>query len=72
MIPASITTIEMMAEEMATQSSNNDLSMELPLIVCATTSQIIIIIIINATTITGHSINRRIMGDGEDRIIDRR
>jgi len=46
-----------------TQSNNNDLSMELHLIVCATMRQIMII---NATT--GHSIIHLIIGEGEDRI----
>ena len=44
------------------QSNNNDLSMELHLIVCATIRRIII----NATT--GHSFSHLTIGEGEDRI----
>jgi len=68
MIPATTkTTTEMMGEE--EMEGNNDLSMELPLIGCATRQ----IIIINAiiTTTTGHSISHLMIGEGEDRI-DRR
>jgi len=69
MIPATTTATEMMGEE-EMASSNNDLSMELPLIGCAT-RQIIINAIITTTTTTGHSINHTMIGEGEDRI-DRR
>jgi len=65
MIPATTATTEMMGEE-EMASSNNDLSMELPLIGCAT-RQIIINAIITTTT-TGHSINHTMIGEGEDRI----
>lgn len=65
MIPATATTTtEMMGEE-EMASSNNDLSMELPLIGCATRQIIINAIII---TTTGHSINHTMIGEGEDRI----
>jgi len=66
MIPATTATTEMMGEE-EMASSNNDLSMELPLIGCAT-RQIIINAIITTTTTTGHSINHLMIGEGEDRI----
>jgi len=77
MIPGNMLTtiVEMMGEEIMAivQSNNNsnDLSMELRLTVCATQLPIIII---NATTTTGHSINHLIIGEGEeeDRITDRR
>ena len=67
MIPETTTSAtEMMGEE--EMVSNNDLSMELPLIGCATRQ----IIIINAIiTTTGHSISHLMIGEGEDRI-DRR
>jgi len=69
MIPATATatTTKMMGEE-EMASSNNDLSMELPLIGCATRQIIINAIITTTTTTTGHSINHTMIGEGEDRI----